>query len=137
MTAVRDDILPESLTEPEDPVVTNIVDRVYQMVQNTLGANAISSERVRQPRAAQDIDGFYTLVNEAIDDKQAQEKIQPDLRLVYTEEDPPVDMNTEMITYGLAKRMPATYGGPAWQGSLGSPPLGSLRRAYHKLKPQQ
>jgi hypothetical protein len=57
------------------------------------------------------------LVNRALKDKQVDEGTAEDKKIVYTEESPPVDMSTEVITYSLIRREPATQGGPPFKGN--------------------
>lgn len=110
---LRTDILPEELTEDQRIIVEHIVQRVVPVTYKDLD----SQERVRQPREAQDIDGFFVLVNNALKDKQVDEGIGDDKKLIFTEELPPVDLATEVVTYSLIRREPATMGGPPFEGS--------------------
>lgn len=109
----RTDILPSELTTDQSVIVEHIIQRVIPVTYQ----EPDSRERVRQPREAQDIDGFYTLVNRAIKDKQIDDDTVANKKIIFTEEMPPSEMTTEVITYSLQRREPATFGGKAHQGN--------------------
>ena len=55
---------------------------------------------------AKDIDGFYLLVQEVIADRLARENIAAEHRPIFTEENPPTDARSEVITFKLLSRCP-------------------------------
>lgn len=110
---VRTDILSDELTEEQVVIAEYIANQGLATIYRD---DLPRGTRMRQPRAAQDIDGFYALVKRAFDDQQEDEGIVSASRFVLTEEYPPVDMETETISYKLLSREPATMGGPPFTG---------------------
>jgi hypothetical protein len=110
---VRDDVIPTELTTEADTVVLNIIDNVLPVSYKDLPAG----DRMRQPRAAQDLNGFYGLVKQALDDKILDDNVSAENTPIFTEESPSVGLQTETITYRLIKRIPATLGGPPFRGA--------------------
>lgn len=75
------------------------------------------SNRLRSPHPAVDIDGFYSLVGEALRVYQLAEGKAEDRLLIYTEEYPPVQYERETITVRLRDRAPGVMGKAAPQGT--------------------
>jgi hypothetical protein len=75
------------------------------------------SNRLRSPHPAVDIDGFYSLVGEALRVYQLAEGKAEDRLLIYTEEYPPVQYEGETITVRLRDRAPGVMGKTAPQGA--------------------
>lgn len=74
------------------------------------------SNRLRSPHPAVDIDGFYSLVGEALRVYQLAEGRAEDKLIVYTEEYPPVQYVRETITVRLRDRGPGVMGKSAPMG---------------------
>jgi len=74
------------------------------------------SAHSRQPRPPCTLNGFFTLVKEAMDHKATTESIDLGNIPILTEEYPLLDVKTEVLSYSLARRLPATQGGPPFAG---------------------
>lgn len=75
------------------------------------------SNRLRSPFPAVDIDGFYSLVNEAMRVYQLAEGRAEDRLIIFSEEYPPENYEREMVTVRLIDRGPAVMSKSAPQGS--------------------
>lgn len=118
---VREDLIPDELLE-DQTVIAEPQDRSF-VVQHLISATYKSDgievrDRMRQPQPAKDIsvDGYFALVKEALDHKYKQDSIIVENQPVFTEEYPPTDLTTEVISFMVRKRAPATFGGPPFQG---------------------
>ncbi len=74
------------------------------------------SNRLRSPYPAVDIDGFYSLVEQAMRVYQLAEGRAEDRLIIYTEEYPLVQYERETVTVRLVDRAPAVMGKTAPQG---------------------
>jgi hypothetical protein len=107
---VRTDILPEDLTEEQTVIVHNIIQDYADGLPSDRGTGVLPfGSRVRQPRPAKDVEGFFTLVKRCLEDKQNSEAIASDLRLNFLEEHPPEEIETETISFKLRSREPASF----------------------------
>ena len=75
------------------------------------------SNRLRSPFPAVDIDGFYSLVSEAMRSYQLAEGRAEERLIVFSEEYPPQNYENEMVTVRLIDRGPAVMSKSAPQGS--------------------
>jgi hypothetical protein len=75
------------------------------------------SNRLRSPFPAVDIDGFYSLVSEAMRSYQLAEGRAEDRLIIFSEEYPPQNYESEMVTVRLIDRGPAVMSKSAPQGS--------------------
>ncbi len=75
------------------------------------------SNRLRSPYPAVDIDGFYSLVEEAMRTYQLAEGRAEERLIVFSEEYPPQNYDGEMVTVRLIDRGPAVMSKTAPQGS--------------------
>ncbi len=99
---VRTDILPEELTTAQAVIVDSVVREYATGLPSDRGSSVVPfGTRVRQPRPAKDVDGFFTLLQRVLQDKQNSEAIVSDLRLNFLEEHPPGQIETETISYKL------------------------------------
>lgn len=103
--AVRDDILPEELTTSQSVVVEQIVSNILERYSRT-EANVPHGERLRQPKPAQDINGFFDLVRRVVEEQQNSEQVPIKNRIKFLQDFPPGDIETEVITFGLIQRRP-------------------------------
>jgi hypothetical protein len=108
---VRDDILPEELTTAQGIVIDDILHQYSQEFSDSIGnrgTNLPPEERLRQPKPAQDIDGFTDLVMRIIEEQQNSEEVLLKNRVKFLQDFPPGDIETEIITFGLLRRLPAS-----------------------------
>lgn len=105
------DILPDSLTDEEKRLV---VRRQLDVWGNTINNDNKSSlepftDRHRQPKEAKDINDFFDLVRRALEDKQYNhDGISANRGIVFTEEFPRKELETETISFALQSREPAS-----------------------------
>jgi hypothetical protein len=104
---VRNDILPESLTTEQRVVISSILHEFSDSL-GSHGAYLPPEERLRQPKPAQDIDGFTDLVMRVIEEQQNSEEVPLKNRVKFLEDFPPGEIETELITYGLNLRIPGS-----------------------------
>jgi hypothetical protein len=118
MSDIRDDILPEELTEEQRVIFNDIstayIPATYADAQTTVRLR--DKERVRAPSKARDIDTFFSLVKEAVDDKQTDEGITESNRVRFTEEFPPTDLESVTVAYSIQSRQPAGMSGKPFEG---------------------
>ncbi len=108
---VRDDILPEELTTAQGVVIGDILHQYSQEFSDSIsnrGTNLPHGERLRRPKPAQDIDGFTDLVMRIIEEQQNSEEVPTKNRVRFLQDFPPGGVETEIITFGLLSRMPAS-----------------------------
>jgi len=104
---VRDDILPENLTQEQGIVVESIV----RSFTDSFGSREMYfpiGERSHQPKPAQDIDGFTDLVMRVIEEQQNSEDVPLKNRVSFLQDFSPGDITTEVISFGLLRRQPAS-----------------------------
>jgi len=109
---VRTDILPETLTEEQQMTVERILDvfaRKLKLEDRSMFLPA--GERMRQPKAARDIEGLYGLIDAALQDKQNSEGVVSDQQIEFTEEYPVDDLRVERVTFSLQHRQPGSISG--------------------------
>ena len=104
---VRDDILPEELTTEQRIVVDGILHDFTDSL-GSRGTNLPQGERLRQPKPAQDIDGFTDLVMRVIEEQQNSDEVPLKNRVKLLQDFPPGDIETEIITFGLLRRLPSS-----------------------------
>jgi hypothetical protein len=107
---VRTDILPDALLETTETEVQRIVGNYVADLHNDRRTRAQipPGSRMRQPKPALDIDSLPNLIADSLDDKQETEGVPPKLRVGLIEDFPPGFAATEVITYGLFSRDPAS-----------------------------
>lgn len=108
---VRDDILPEELTTEQGIVIDEILHEFDQDFVDNIGNRGMNlpiEERLRQPKPAQDIDGFTDLVMRVIEEQQNSEEVPLKNRVKFLQDFPPGGIETEIITFGLLRRNPAS-----------------------------
>lgn len=106
---VRTDILPEALTTEQQVVVESIMHEFRDL----LGSRGTTlqpdyGDRLRQPKPAQDIDGFTDLVMRVIQEQQNSEDVPAKNRVRFLQDFPPDNVETEIITFGLFRREPSS-----------------------------
>jgi len=106
---VRNDILDDSLTEQDTILVQRVMSAFRSSTQSSVDCGV---ERTSRP--AKDIDDLPDLISQVLEDKQNDEGIDSNQRVKFYSEMPPKDVVTEVITFGLVRREPAsmTRGGP-------------------------
>lgn len=115
--AARDDILNPDLLD-DSFITTEVIENFIVGTYGT-GDNSVYGgygNRSRQPRPAKSIKDFFYVINEALENKYEVESIIPADRPIYTENNPPYDLETEAISFGVIARYPATFGGPPFAG---------------------
>jgi len=105
---LRDDILPESLTQEQSVVVERIMDNFANNVLEPSTRYPNDGKRLRQPKPAQDIDGFTDLVLRVIQEQQNLDEVPLANRVKFIQDFSPDDLETEIITFGLLRRMPSS-----------------------------
>jgi len=117
-TAIRTDQLDEIL-ENNPTIITDIIERFYpatrlkqeqQFVPVVYdGRNrAHVMDRLVSGGLSKDIDGVYSLIGQAINDKLTRERISAADRPIYTEDFNPENFRAETITASLISREPGT-----------------------------
>jgi len=104
---VRDDILPEDLTTEQRIVVDNILQNFSESA-GSVSMYLPQGERARQPKPAQDIDGFTDLVVRVIEEQQNSEEVPLNSRIKVVQDFPPNEIETEIISFGLLRRTPGS-----------------------------
>jgi len=113
---VNDELL-EQLEQRADQITFNIVEGYFPTSTLKQGAQAPLyvkgrdvrfSERLTSRGAAKDIDGFFLLLKEALDDRLARENVTAENKLIFTHEYPFEESRAETITYKIIKRQPGT-----------------------------
>lgn len=106
---VRSDIIPGLLDLTEEQAIE--VQKILGGFTDTVGSRGTylqQGERLRQPKPAQDIDGFTDLVSRVILEQQISEDVPLNNRIQFLEDFPPGDITTELITFGLVTRVPGS-----------------------------
>jgi hypothetical protein len=110
--ALRDDILPDELTEEQRVLAERVFEDYFkysEYIRSQKDEFLQPGERKRQPRPAKNINEVMDLINRIIQEKQLSEGIKaPDFQVKLTQEYPPVDLVTEEISYTLLRREPAS-----------------------------
>lgn len=84
--------------------------QVQEYIDSLIAAKLIVEPGVPAPEAGLDINDFFTLVQEALIARQDNDGVASTHRLLFCEEDPPEDLDTEAITFKLVKRLPGGIG---------------------------
>jgi hypothetical protein len=105
--AIRD-ILPDELTRDQQVIVEKVMRQYDEDLQRDHGTYLPSGERMYQPKPAQDLDGLTDLLERIIGEQQNIEDTPEKNRVKFLEDFPPNPIETEVITFGLIKRMPAS-----------------------------
>lgn len=109
---VRTDILPEELTREQEIIVERQLDTFARSLKLEDRSMFLPmGERMRQPKAARDIEGLYELIDAVLQDKQNAEGIVSEQQLEFTEEYPTDDLRIERITFSLQHRQPGSISG--------------------------
>lgn len=99
------DLLGEELTTDQQRI----------LVRNVFENAITNSVRTGLPRtktlgAAKSLLEFYDLVRQAKDDYETRQNIADEYKIIFTEEEPDIESQTETITFGLVKRVPGAFG---------------------------
>lgn len=102
------EITPEILQDLDNTAV-----EIYEAVvgDGFIPRRTATAEDSIDKHISQDIDGFFSLVKDAITDFQVRKNIVAKDRVAYTEEAPPKDLITEVISFKLIKRVPGAQSG--------------------------
>ena len=105
MTDTLRDIKPETLGWADQTSV--------KIFESVIGDGFVQkkSPRILDTYPPQDLPGFFNLVNEALTDYQDRKGIVGADRVGFTEEGPPGDLTTEVITYKVVNRRPGAQTG--------------------------
>jgi len=74
-------------------------------------------DRLKSPEPAKDINDFYELVGQALEQYQLQEGRAEDRLIIYTEDWPPDEYVRETVSFQLLNRQPAVMGKAAPEGA--------------------
>lgn len=117
------DILNEDLTNNQQRI---LVQRVFE---NTITTSARTSlPRSKTPGSAKSLLEFYDLVRLAKDDYETRQDISDEYKIIFTEEEPDIESETETITFGLVKRVPGAFG----QGSPFEADVKNMRPVFRE-----
>ncbi len=99
------DILREDLTEPATRI---IVERVFE---HQRGAETPTVERGRSTTLGdtKSLSEFYDLVRRAKDDYETRAGVSQANQVIFTEEEPDTNSNTESIVFSLIERLPGQF----------------------------
>ena len=107
----------QELFDNNPTLVNKLIERWYssdtlppnQFVPKSVdGRRSDYFDRLLSGEEAKNLNEFYVLVNEAINDRLDRENVPQDERLIFTEAWPPDAIKTETITYRLLERSPGT-----------------------------
>lgn len=71
------------------------------------------------PSSGSDISDFFELLQNSVESKQASERVPTEYRILVVEEDPPEVVDTEAITFFIARRLPGQFDkGPIGAGKV-------------------
>jgi len=113
---VKEELLNGIDEDTIDRITLNIIERVYpgstlsgtQVPAFVDGRDVRITDRLLSVGDAQDINGFYSLMKEAIDDRLSRENIADRDKVKWTHEYPFDESRSEVITYKLISRCPGT-----------------------------
>jgi hypothetical protein len=81
--------------------------------------NTMGSPNDRTPISGTEINDFFPLVRNTLISRQKSDGVEEDKFLLFIEEDPPEDLDTEAITFFLKHRIPGRFDqGPAGVGNV-------------------
>lgn len=104
MIEIRDDILSDKLTEEEKHFVAYILQDFQAQNQQFLS----SGERSRRPNPAKNINEFFELTKQVVEDKEKVDNIIEDQLIEFTPEYPPDKFDKVTISFSIVRREPAT-----------------------------
>jgi hypothetical protein len=104
--------LPKSLTEVQPKVIlTQEVVTQYQALQDRAKTETNNGFRTRSIGPAQDLPGFFSLVNDAIIHYEQRVERSEEAKIFFTEEEPDFAKSDKItIVHSLKKRLPGAYG---------------------------
>lgn len=106
MTTILEDILGSDLSENNRRI---IIRRVYDNLI-TNNTRQIDTSRSKTLGSAKSLLEFYNLVRQAKDDYETRANTLDVNKIIFTEEEPDVESETETVTFGLVKRAPGSFG---------------------------
>lgn len=102
MTTLLSNINPALLEEQPKVVVNHIVSGLTTSTVN-------AGDPSKTPGESKDIDGFYSLVKEAIDHAENIGDVSDEMKVDFTRDYKLEEMKNEIITYSLKKRQPGDF----------------------------
>jgi len=107
MTSILEDLLkPELLEQTPRIVVQQATDL---LLSRAVGSTA-SVPRSKTLGKAKSLLEFHDLVRQAINDYEIRASVLPDLKIIFTEEEPDAKTEAETITFSLMRREPSGFG---------------------------
>lgn len=107
MSSVLEDILRDDLKENERKI---IVMNVFDMIVGDRDTRRESLQRSKTLGKAKSLLEFYDLVRQVIDDYERRAGTPEKNKVIFTEEEPDAESETETITFSLIRREPGAYG---------------------------
>lgn len=115
---IKEGLLNELNEEDVDMFIVNVLDsyvpnfsRIKKSDLTPLSVHGREQDFSRHLRAAEspkDLDGFFELLKEAINDRLDRENVAPQDRVILTEDYPPIDLKSETISFRVIERSPGT-----------------------------
>lgn len=99
------------------------VQEVYQIVRGDRPTREELLQRSKTLGQAKSLLDFYDLVRQAIENDEKRKDVPEENKILYTEEDPKIDVRTETITYSLVSRVPGAF----QQGAPGEAKIRNMR----------
>lgn len=107
MVSILQDGLREDLKEEDAKIV---VQQVFDFTTADEINRARAGGRVKSFAPAKSLNDFYVLIKESLNDYENRLSVPEENRVIFTEEDPDVNSDTETITFSLVKREPGAFG---------------------------
>ena len=114
MASILDDILDDDIKQ----------ERARIIVSNVFGNKIVNRAAKDLPisktaGASKSLEEFYDLVRQAKDNSEMRGNVPEENRIIFTEEEPDVESETETITFSLVKRMPGKFSqGAPFEGDV-------------------
>lgn len=117
MTILRNDILPDSLTQQEAKVIVKYhFDSIIESSRKNRPQDAAKSVT---PGKAKDIYEFFELVKQVTEHRQVAMNVSEDSKVFMTQEFSEVEQHLETISFSVMKRQPGSFSeGAPFQGDV-------------------
>lgn len=113
-----------------DDNVRITVQEVFQIVKGDAPSREELLQRSKTLGQAKSLLDFYDLVRQAIENYESRKGVLEENKIIYTEEDPKIDVRTETITYGLVSRKPGAF-------QRGAPGEANIRNLRPRLREEK
>jgi hypothetical protein len=108
MTSILQDLLDEDLTEDQSRV---FVQQAFEnILESALQVRVDHFPKSKTLGQAKSLLEFYDLVRQAIENYEERQGVPQELKINFTEEEPDVESETEVITFSLVEREPGGWG---------------------------